>query len=562
MAEEPTLPPLPAVSWDSGTQDFSNRRKRVRDQRFAPPPAFANSSDPAMFSSDDDPHVENYTEGRHRKRRYVGSWFQQHPKSSDSTFSEDGQPLPKKKKRTYRGFDSAIWMGSDGSSEMDDEDTISQPQQLRPSRPIVAISEEEATARRIIQDALNTQNTTISLSSCGLTTVHNSTIAPLSVFDTTPIIDESSPFEARKAAISVFLSNNPLRRAPGALFNLESLTILSLRNTEISELPPSIGNLRNLKVLNISLTRLRCLPGELLDLMIFPGKLTSLNIHPNPFYEPDHFEHDSNVGDDWDESCRTDPGLYPCGLLGPNDQFRPAWIDRRHPAITPIPTDTPDDLNPVIWEIRAIARSPVQYSDSRGVIVSKFRLPTNPNSTELDNSTSVIETEDLGSSPTLPYSRRGIVTPSNPSRVPSLFEVALQSCSRSGQLSGLSELLPPNAPPHMTKILDQIADQSEQNANGGHLPCSICGRRVLVPTAQWIEWWHISNIGVDLFNSHALSFAPLSNSTERSEEAIPFLRRGCSWKCVPGPMKVGQRLPGSFRLFVDNTGEAEMDLLI
>ncbi|KAI2637886.1 hypothetical protein GGS26DRAFT_431549 [Hypomontagnella submonticulosa] len=553
MAEEPTLPPLPAVAWDAGTQDFADRRKRARDQRFAPPPAFANSSDPAMFSSDDDPHVENYTQGKHRKRRYVGSWFQQHPTSSDSTFSEDGQPLPKKKKRTYRGFDSAIWMGSDGgSSEIEDEDTPRQPLRLQPPRPTFTISKEEAAARDVIQAAINAQNPTISLSSSGLTTIRNATISPLSVFDTMPIIDESYPFETRKASISVFLSNNPLRCAPGALFNLENLTILSLRNTEISELPPCIGNLRNLKDLNVSLTRLRYLPGELLDLMKFPSKLESLNIHPNPFHRPDDFEYTSAVGDDWDESCTSDPMLVHGKLINRLGQIRHVWFDKQFPLATYPSTSTVQGQPPLLWETRAIARSPVQYSDSRGVVVSKFKLPK-PSPTEFEqNSTLNLQTEDLGSSPAPPYSRRDLAKgPGNPSRVPSLFEVALQSCAKSGQLSGLSKLLPSDAPPHMAEILDQIADQSEQNGNYGHLPCSVCGRQVVVPTAQWIEWWQISHITAAEADPPILAIEPLSNSIERSEVAVPFLRRGCSWKCVPKPMKAGQRLPGNLRIVAE-----------
>ena len=114
MAEEPTLPKLPAVSWDFETETFNNTRKRARNRgEPSAPPNFTNSSDPAVFSSDDDPQLENYTQGRHRKKRYIGSWFQQNLASSDSTFGESVQPAPKANRTLERQFDSGVWMGSE-----------------------------------------------------------------------------------------------------------------------------------------------------------------------------------------------------------------------------------------------------------------------------------------------------------------------------------------------------------------------------------------------------------------------------------------------------------------
>lgn len=178
MEEELTLPKLPTVSWDSETQTFSNTRKRGRDG--APTaPTFNNSSDPAVFSSDDDPHLENYTEGRHRKKRYVGTWFEQHPTSSDSTFSEAPQPLPKTKRTFRRQLDSGVWMGSDPSSvnmeddrySVDLEDTaeLMLPHEtrgplLKHARPIPPISPLEQAARDQIQKALDKGDLTVDLS--------------------------------------------------------------------------------------------------------------------------------------------------------------------------------------------------------------------------------------------------------------------------------------------------------------------------------------------------------------------------------------------------------------
>ena len=111
-AREPSLPPLPAISWDAHTQSFAKRKRSTASQ------VFSDSSDPAIFSSDDDPALDNYVEGRHKKKRYVGSWFQQRPASSDSGLSvrpeSSGRP-ESRWKRPFVPVDSGVFMGSDSS---------------------------------------------------------------------------------------------------------------------------------------------------------------------------------------------------------------------------------------------------------------------------------------------------------------------------------------------------------------------------------------------------------------------------------------------------------------
>ncbi|KAL7621490.1 hypothetical protein AAE478_008813 [Parahypoxylon ruwenzoriense] len=464
MAEEPTLPKLPAVSWNFETQTFTNTRKRARDGASAQP-LFNNSSDPAVFSSDDDPHIENYTQGRHRKKRYVGSWFQQHPTSSDSTFSEAVRPLPKTKKRTFeRQFDSGVWMGSDSSVDIEDGATHmnipaeSKLPQLRHARPMAPLSPRESAIRNAIQDAIDRGIEKIDLSSFNVENIPNATISQLSEFACIPLVTEDVPFEHEEPRLEIYLAKNPLLRAPGALFNLEHLTVLSLRNTQITEIPPSIGNLRNLETLNVSLTRLRYLPGELLDLLRYPGKLRTLSIHPNPFYRPDHLEVKFK-NDVWDPSCEDVVLLSQIPRI--DGSRKRWWLDKRDGFWD----ELPEQPGLEGWEVFALGRSPVQFNDSRGVIVSKFRLH------QPDSDT--IPTEDLSSLPAVPHSTRNRAAPNDsPSRVLPLFELALRSCSRIAPLDELPSYLPQNSPSHLTKILSRIALQSEENANSGDLPCS------------------------------------------------------------------------------------------
>lgn len=107
---EASLPPIPAVSWDAQTQSLAKRKRSTASQ------IFSDSSDPAVFSSDDDPALDNYVEGRHKKKRYVGSWFQQHPApgSFDSGIAAGRRPASRGK-RAFVPVDSGVFMGSDGS---------------------------------------------------------------------------------------------------------------------------------------------------------------------------------------------------------------------------------------------------------------------------------------------------------------------------------------------------------------------------------------------------------------------------------------------------------------
>ncbi|KAJ7449670.1 hypothetical protein FB451DRAFT_1102646 [Mycena latifolia] len=82
--------------------------------------------------------------------------------------------------------------------------------------------------------------------------------------------------------IQLFLAGNRISRLPLQLLCLDRLTVLSLRNNQLKTLPPEVRHLKNLKTLNVSGNQLHYLPAELLDM-----SLTTLNVHPNPFKEPE-----------------------------------------------------------------------------------------------------------------------------------------------------------------------------------------------------------------------------------------------------------------------------------
>jgi hypothetical protein len=125
MADEPTLPRLPPPLLRKG------RKRRRVDYGSASVPN--TSSDPAVFSGDEDPALDNYMHTDRRKKRYVGAWFDQHPASSDLAIGDDMRrsmlpPPPPRQLR--RQLDSGVWMGQDDSTDNDD---FPEPE-LRPSK--------------------------------------------------------------------------------------------------------------------------------------------------------------------------------------------------------------------------------------------------------------------------------------------------------------------------------------------------------------------------------------------------------------------------------------------
>lgn len=107
MADDLRLPQLRwDPSFDSSSTSDPRPKKRVR---LSPLP----SSDPPIFSSDDDPSVENYTQNR-RKKQFRGPWYRQ-----QATVENAYARSPRKKRVFERQYDSGVYMMSD-DTEMDE----------------------------------------------------------------------------------------------------------------------------------------------------------------------------------------------------------------------------------------------------------------------------------------------------------------------------------------------------------------------------------------------------------------------------------------------------------
>ncbi|CAJ0549230.1 Ff.00g028430.m01.CDS01 [Fusarium sp. VM40] len=492
-SEELSLPRLPAVSWDEQSQTFSNNpRKRVRNaaSKHAPSSAFNNSSDPAIFSSDDDPALDNYVEGR-RKKRYVGSWFQQHPTSSDSTFSEIH--VPKQRRPWTRQADSGVFLGSDGN-ESDEmlEPVLEEPKPRLPQLDLAVrrVSRAEQVARDKVRACLEAGEETIDFWSMGLEDVSNDTISPLSQFACIPIVTKDVAFEQKDPELKIYMAQNRLARVPGAIFDLTYLTILSLRHNKLTELPPAIAKLRHLKELNVSQNRLRHLPVELLDLFASDSKLDTLVVHPNPFWQPDE-----NL-----EQTENQP-----------DNMLFSYTESE-------PSSTPHLVS------RALGRTPLQLSDTTGRIFSSFKFPT-------DHRKLILPVDD-GEPEFSPSSSVSSMTESQrlegASHVPSLLETALRACYSSTQLSEMPYYIPEGLN-HLRKLLERAQRQKE----AGGLTCSKCRKLMVIPTAEWVEWREVRTCKeIKQENSSVVRMTPLSMA--EGEKTVPFIYRGCSWRCGPG----------------------------
>lgn len=513
---EPSLPPLKGIQLEGPA---TRLRKRVRE---AHPPTLTTSSDPAVFSSDDDPDVTNYAEGR-RKKRYVGSWFQYTPASSDSAFSEDRPSMPaaKPSRAFERNLDSGVYLASDGA-ESDSFESLDMP--VREVLPKISASERALRAK--IDVCLDSGKGIVDHSSMDLEELSGETIAPLSQFTYIPNVQKGVAFVQEDPKLQLFLYHNLLTRLPGPLFDVTHLTTLSLRGNQLTEVPQAIYKLQSLRELNLSQNRLQHLPVELLDLLDVDASLRNLVIWPNPLFRPaEDFE-----ALKFDDAERQRPGRY----LRGRQPRRP----RLGPSSPLIPRSRMDFVgHTVLPESRLIerrvGRSPIQRSNGMGRVISKFTLPTlDPESSTQEllpvdrRWKPLVEEPDSEISP----DPEGTVDKSTTGgQVPSLVEAVLRQIHKTEHLSDIMGYISHELP-HLSQPIERIIRQKE----AGGIICSRCRRSIVVPVAEWIEWRELATLRRDLEKlREGLSSYTASVSVAQDEKWVPFLHRACSSRCGP-----------------------------
>ncbi|KAL1967620.1 hypothetical protein VTN77DRAFT_3135 [Rasamsonia byssochlamydoides] len=469
------------------------------------------SSDPAFFSSDDIPSssLDNYNgpvqPERSKKRRYRGTWWGEmavEAKRKRGDFKEK------------RNWDSGVWMGSDESSSeclfSASEDassceeyprhvrdwnsrgqataTIPYPKPActavdsraepsnRPTfqaRAVRGVEEpkEHQVARALVNDYLDKGQDSVDLSNGNLRTIPSGLLRPLLHLTKQPAVKDPPVTDEVYASLTPFLR-------------------LFLAGNSLTDLPAELFELGNLKVLSLRNNKLREIPAAIRKLT----KLQEINVSVNRLQylpweilwlikkgdlkhlvvHPNPFLQLEEAGDDIE--------AWHYGHL--DGQKGPGKVLRLPEYEGPAPEEA--------WAPIHVATGRVQRLDSEGFPVADGK------------------------------SRGGQLSLEEaPSRVPSLRELALLECNRfpyldqflDGDLSGYPELV--------ARLLRQARDVR----NAGGRCCSICHRSFVIARAQWIEWWDCTTYENGLKG-------PRAPGAEL--RPLPFLRRGCSWACVPG----------------------------
>ncbi|KAL8810568.1 MAG: hypothetical protein Q9223_007728, partial [Gallowayella weberi] len=506
------------------------RKRSLEDDQFG------NSSDTPLFSSDDHPaSFENYQEP-YRKRQRKGPWW----------VLQNGETSPvrtKGKREFTRNIDSGVWMGSDQDPDLEDEPILSSctqdirclaspvPCMAKPSQSDDSQSNACSTLQK--GDYLSPEVDTIPDDSISEPELYAMTSA--STFKDPEIFDgpmfpfwdtQPSSLKAfwrnQKAAVEVIqncidcgleivdLSNFALEKLQESTLqplqylirqsllpyiewfdSLKPDIQLFLAYNSLSRLPGQLFRLHNLTVLSLrnnNLTELPSAIGSLVNLRelnvgsnrlqwlpyeiqrLLRKELKIFGCHPNPFVQPVSSSESSGF-----------PVPHPLST-------RPAFF-RNDGALA-----------------RGSPPSPLTISAYR----SDLDVPT---ATERRFS------EDA-------------------SKVPSLFEVSLRVCYDLAELGQLPLQVPREAPESLTSALKCTWKLKQE----GGQRCTICKSSYIIPRTEWIEWWPLSgSVGVvpdpESFppSDGTPQDAPFSASctSAMASSLVPFLRRGCSWLCVP-----------------------------
>jgi hypothetical protein len=338
--------------------------------------------------------------------------------------------------------------------------------------------------------------------------------------------------------LKLFLSSNSLRRVPGEIFNLDNVTVLSFRNNLLVDLPSAIGRLRRLVELNLANNNLHFLPYEILGIFSEGSKLHSLTWHPNPFFEPNTAER----------------SLYKGGAPYPPD-LRDGVISHsgRPGAVSSVlPSTSPK------WNVNYKFRTQVRFMNIDGTLAkgpsfprdeSLFSCPPRqrnaPNYAHHFGGSNVVPVAPNDDVPEPPSSSPQLIR-GRASNAPSLLELALKKWSHTPQLPDMSEWLGYEPPEQLGRIMDDAKILRETEAEVRD--CTICARQFIVPRTEWLEWWQISKVQENKDLASAASpLRHMENRRDQIESLVPFIRRGCSWRCLPqrdGPYRDDGRNDG------------------
>ena len=377
---------------------------------------------------------------------------------------------------------------------------------------------------RMLPLSLNTLHTLRHSSARGLTSLSNTTIRPLASFSSIPTLSQGEYYQNLLPTLRIYLASNELKHLPGEIFNLEHLGVLSVRNNELEELPAAINRLRRLTELNASNNAFRWLPFELLDLLPCPSKLKILHLHPNPFYEP----------------YASDDNTRSLSLSPPRSLAEDTQASRLQGSIN---CENPehDHSKQAEWKARFKCRSYVRFFDSDGTLLKgpQFFKGRDGSSLRLSNlpgcsSPRATRGRDIQVAPPDDMPEAPAARPA--SSAPSLLELCVKTWAKTPNMPNLDEYLNRDHPEKLQRLLDGARNLRETEAS--ERKCTICDRRFVIPRTEWIEWWEIersTSLSHGVLGRFVGAAAQIVTGNRRDiiESQVPFMRRGCSWRCLP-----------------------------
>ena len=486
MAEEPSLPDLPPYG-PSKKAVFGRSSPRKHARFHSSSVHF--SSDPPLFSSDDDPGLDNYADPqrRHKRRYRVGPYSQVHP----LTFSENNEDHGPKRK-LQRIVDSGVFLASDGTEDDTDIEFLKRPKSTtshitlvaRPSRNLPTKEPSiDNKVRKHIEDCLENGQEVIDLSAWHMGALSNAAIKPLASFSPLAVLMQRGGSQhGTEPTLKLYLAQNSLKIVPTEIFNLEHLSVLSLRNNKITELPEDLGRLAGLKEFNVAFNKLEWLPYEILQLLSKALQLTTLTLKPNPFVMP------ANI-----------PG---------------SRVESRHKY--QLGTN---------WEAQCFTRSCVRFMDRGGRLLkgpaSSCDDPVPPGIFALSDPPRFLNLTlaDPDEVPIAP-------TRHSATYVSSLEEMCIRAWAKTPEtMPGKYDSIMPTQ--RLTALLEKA--KVTQELEGKLRKCTVCSKEYVTPRTEWIEWWAIYSREEEapILNDGEGTFDAFSHAT------VPLMRRGCSWRCLP-----------------------------
>lgn len=117
---EPRVKKIPALV-RLGSSNGSRKRLHELEDEDTVSSLIHTSSDPALFSSDENADVENYLGAKRRKKKtYAGTWWGEKQKMNASGSDTSSRGVVDRVKRKFtRNFDSGVFMASDDSVSAD-----------------------------------------------------------------------------------------------------------------------------------------------------------------------------------------------------------------------------------------------------------------------------------------------------------------------------------------------------------------------------------------------------------------------------------------------------------